>query len=255
MEVFFYILISTFLVSLIPFISALILLLKEEFFSKILLILVAFAAGTLIGSAFLHLLPEAIEATRGEEGSLLILFLYLILGFSFFYILETFIGWHHHHAREHPEVKMVKPVAYLILVSDGIHNFIDGLIIASSYILSFPLGVATTLAVAFHEIPQEVGDIGVLIHSGFKKTQALFFNFFSGVLAVFGGIIGFLLSGSLEGSMTFLLPLAAGAFIYTASSDLIPEIKHKDTPQRGLIYFFIFLFGIALMLAIKLLGE
>lgn len=240
------------MVSLIAFAGVIIFFLKENFLNKILLILVAFAAGALIGSAFFHLLPEAIKEIGVQEGSLLKLFLFLIFGFCSFYILENFIGWHHHHSKEHLEIK---PIGYLILVSDGVHNFIDGLIIAGAYLISFPLGIITTLTVAFHEIPQEVGDVGVLIHSGFKKVQALFFNFLSGVLAVLGGVIGFLLAEVIEGSMVFLLPFAAGAFIYIASSDLIPEIKQKGNPQRELLYFFIFLIGITLMFAIKLFGE
>ena len=265
MEIFLYILISTFLVSLIAFVGVIILFLKEEFLNRTLLILVAFSAGAFIGSAFLHLLPEAIEEMGVEEGSLLSLFLFLILGFCSFYILEEFIGWHHHHAKEHPEIGRIseqkgkvrspKSLGYLILISDGLHNFIDGLIIAGSYIISLPLGIATTLAVAFHEIPQEIGDFGVLIHSGFKKTTALLLNFLSGVLAVLGGIIGFLLSDAIQGSIVFLLAFAAGVFIYIASSDLIPEIKHEDKPKSSFLYFFIFLLGIFLMLLLKLFGK
>lgn len=266
MEVFFYILISTFLVSLIAFVGIIILFLKEKFLDKILLILVAFAAGSFLGSSFLHLLPEAVERIGTEEESLLKLFLFFILGFSTFYILENLIGWHHHHTKDHSEIglssferikeeHLVKPIGYLILISDGIHNFIDGLIIASSYVVSLPLGIATTLAVAFHEIPQEIGDFGVLVYSGFKKTRALVFNFLSGILAILGGFAGFLLSGIIEGSIVFLLPFAAGVFTYIASSDLVPEIKSRANHQRVLLYFFVFLAGITLMFALKLFGE
>ena len=144
------------------------------------------------------------------------------------------------------------PFSYLILVSDGIHNFIDGLIIAASFVVSFPIGIATTLAVALHEIPQEIGDFGVLIYGGIKRIQALFLNFLSAVLAIFGGFFGFLLSGKIGDSVVFLLPFAAGTFIYIASSDLLPEIKHKESFKRTLIHFFVFLLGIFLMLLVKL---
>jgi zinc and cadmium transporter len=257
MEVLFSILASTFFVSLIAFIGVVILFLKEEFLNRILLILVAFAAGALLGSAFLHLLPEAIEEVGSESNLLIPLFLFVIVGFFTFYILEHFIGWHHHHVKEHPEIyrislpekreKSLKPFGRLILISDGLHNFIDGLIIAGSYTLSLPLGIITTLAIALHEIPQEIGDFGVLIYSGFKKTTALFLNFFSGILAILGGIMGFFLTGIIDKSMVFLLPFAAGSFIYIASSDLIPEIKQKTGFRKSFFYFFIFLIGILLM--------
>jgi len=249
MSILFCILVSTFLVSLIAFIGILVLFLKEELLNKILLILVAFSAGALIGGAFLHLIPEAIEKVGIDEAALSNLFLYLIFGFCTFFILENFIRWHHHHAVSHPEIM---PFSYLILVSDGIHNFIDGLIIAASFVVSFPIGIATTLAVVLHEIPQEIGDFGVLIYGGFKKVKALFLNFLSAIFAIFGGFLGFLLSEKIGESIIFLLPFAAGTFIYIASSDLLPEIKHKESLKKSLVHFFVFLLGIILMLLMKL---
>ena len=249
MGILFCILVSTFLVSLIAFIGILVLFLKEELLNKILLILVAFSAGALIGGAFLHLIPEAIEKVGIDEAALLKIFLYLIFGFCTFFILENFIRWHHHHAIEHPEIM---PFSYLILVSDSIHNFIDGLIIAASFVVAFPIGIATTLAVVLHEIPQEIGDFGVLVYGGFKKVKALFLNFLSAIFAIFGGFLGFLLSEKIGDSIIFLLPFAAGNFIYIASSDLLPEIKHKESLKKSLIHFFVFLLGIVLMLLIKL---
>ena len=249
MDVFSYILISTFSISLIAFAGAAILFLKEKFLDRILLIFVSFAAGALIGGAFLHLIPEAIEEV-GLEDSLLKVFFYLLLGFCSFFILENFISWHHHHSKRHPEIKSF---SYLILVSDAIHNFIDGLIIAASFIVSVPLGVATALAVALHEIPQEIGDFGILVYSGFKKIKALFLNFISALSIVFGGIFGFLLSEKIGGSIVFLLPFAAGNFIYIAASDLIPEIKQKKQSLDSILCFFVFLLGVILMLLFKIL--
>jgi zinc and cadmium transporter len=136
MHVLFYIIISTFLISLIAFVGTLTLFLKEKLLNKILLILVAFSAGALIGGAFFHLIPEAIAKIGIEEILLLKIFLYLVLGFCIFFILEQFIKWHHHHAKDHPEIM---PFSYLILISDGIHNFIDGLIVAASFKVSFQL--------------------------------------------------------------------------------------------------------------------
>lgn len=247
MNILFYIIISTFLISLISFVGAAILFLKKELLDKVLLILVAFSAGALMGGAFFHLIPEAIE--KAGIGELLNIFLYLIFGFCLFFILENFIRWHHHHAKDHPEIM---PFSYLVLISDGVHNFIDGLIIAASFIVAVPIGIATALAVALHEIPQEIGDYGILVYGGIKRTKALFLNFLSALTVVFGGLVGFLLYEKIGGSIVFLLPFAAGNFIYIACSDLIPEIKHKTSTKKSIVHFFVFLFGIALMLLIKL---
>ncbi len=247
MTTLFYIIISTFLISLTAFAGTLTLFLKEKLLDKVLLILVAFSAGALMGGAFLHLIPEAIEKTESDQ--VFNLFLYLLFGFCTFFILENFIKWHHHHSREHPDIM---PFSYLVLISDGIHNFIDGLIIASSFMVSFSVGVTTTLMVALHEIPQEIGDFGILIYGGFKKLKALFLNFLSASTVIFGGIAGFLLSQKIGKSIIYLLPFAAGSFIYIASSDLVPEIKQQTSVKKSVIYFFVFLLGITLMLLIKL---
>lgn len=250
MSILFYILISTFLISLIAFIGALTLFLKEKLLDKVLPFLVAFSAGALLGGAFLHLLPETIAEVGLEEAMLLKIFLYLLFGFCIFFVLEQFISWHHHHATQHPEIA---PFSYLILVSDAIHNFIDGLIIAASFVIALPVGVVTALAVALHEIPQEIGDFGVLIYGGFKKNKALFLNFLSAVAVVLGGIIGFFLSSKIGNSVVFLLPFAAGNFIYIAASDLIPEIKKGKCSWGSAVCFSVFLLGIALMLLLKFL--
>ncbi len=240
-----YILIATILISLIAFVGTFTLFLKKSFLDRILLLLVSFSAGALIGGAFLHLLPEAVEGV-GEK-NLLNVFLYVIFGFCLFFVLEQFISWHHCHKTEH-----IASFSYLILISDGVHNFIDGLIIAASFIISLPVGIATTIAVALHEIPQEIGDFGILIYGGMSKKKALFLNFASALIAVLGGIIGFFLAGRIGGSIVYLLPFAAGNFIYIASADLIPEIKQKCELSKSLPHFLFFLFGIALMLILKL---
>jgi zinc and cadmium transporter len=249
MTIFLNIIIATFLISLVAFIGALTLFLKEKLLDKILLFLVAFSAGALIGGAFFHLIPEALEIV-GLENSLNI-FLYVILGFCAFFILENFIKWHHHHAREHPKIM---PFSYLILVSDAVHNFIDGLIIAASFVSSFSIGIITTLVVALHEIPQEIGDFGILIYGGIKKRRALFLNFLSAVSVVLGGAVGYFISEKVESLIFFLLAFAAGGFIYIASSDLIPEIKTRRAIKNSASYFLVFLLGITLMWFLKLLG-
>ncbi len=249
MNELFFIILFTFLVSLISFIGALSLFLKEKLLNKALLGLVAFSAGTLIGGAFLHLLPEAISEFGVDESSILNIFLYTLFGFVGFYILENYINWHHHHSLSHPEIKTF---SYLILFSDALHNFIDGLIIAASFLTDFSLGIVATSLIVFHEIPQEIGDFAVLVYSGFGRWRALFFNFFSGLTAVLGGLIGYFLIG-FSGTLNIVfLPLAAGAFIYIGSSDLIPEIKDKTDPQKSVINFLIFLSGILLTLLLKI---
>lgn len=239
------ILFATVLVSSISFIGLFFLFLRERILHRALLLSVAFSAGALMGAAFLDLLPEAIEAS----GSLRTVFAFLLLGFSTFFILEQFIGWHHHHSAQHPELK---PFSYLILASDGLHNFIDGIIIAGSFLASFPIGLASTLAVALHEIPQEIGDAGVLLYAGLKKKKALLLNFVSAMAAVLGGLFGFFFSAKL-GGIDFLLPFSAGSFIYIAASDLIPQIKEGGNLKRSLISFLVFLLGIVLIWALVLL--
>ncbi|MCK4440328.1 ZIP family metal transporter [Candidatus Bathyarchaeota archaeon] len=250
MSILIWIIGTTFLISLVAFVGALTLFLKEKFLKQILLILVAFSAGALIGGAFLHLMPEAIIKVGVNEASVLKVFLYLLLGFCIFFVLEQLVRWHHHHVITHPKIM---PFSYLILISDGIHNFIDGLIIAASFMVDFHIGIVTTLAVALHEIPQEIGDFGVLVYGGFERVRALILNYISAITVIFGGITGYLLYAWIGKSIVFLLPFAAGNFIYIASTDLIPEIRYKESLTKSLVRFCAFLAGMGLMLAVKLL--
>jgi len=237
------ILAATLAISLIAFVGILTFLLREELLNRALLVLVALSTGALLGGAFLHLIPEAIEQIGGGTD----IFLYLLLGFCLFFVLEQFLQWRHQHTATHG----VKPFSYLILVSDSVHNFIDGLVIAASFLSSYPLGIATTLAVALHEIPQELGDFGVLVYGGFGKGRALTFNFISALAAILGGIVGYFAYSLLQASIVYLLPFAAGNFIYIAAADLIPEIKHRVSLRRSIIHFCVFLVGIGIMLAVK----
>lgn len=249
MEALIWILGSTFAISSIAFVGALTLFLREKLLDKILLVLVAFSAGALIGGAFFHLIPEVIIEVGVNEVSLLNVFLYLLLGFCVFFILEQIISWHHHHATTHPQIM---PFSYMILVGDGIHNFIDGLVMGASFLVSFPIGIVTALAIASHEIPQEIGDFGVLVYGGFERFKALILNYASAITVIFGGITSYLLSAWIGEAIVFLLPFASGNFIYIASSDLIPEIKYKESLKKTLVRFLVFLTGMGLMLAIKL---
>lgn len=249
MPLLFYSLISAFFVSLLSFIGALALFLKEKTLNKILLLLVAFSAGALLGGAFLHLLPEALSESGGENQAVLKIFILLLCGFCFFYILEEFIKWHHHHSSVHPEAK---PFSYLILFSDAVHNFLDGIIIVASFAVSLPVALASVVVIVLHEIPQEIGDFGVLIYGGFKKRKALLLNFLSGLLALLGVLFGFLFVEKLGKAVVLVLSFAAGNFIYIACSDLIPEIKQGLSFKKSLTHFVIFLAGIALMFLMKL---
>ncbi len=217
-------LISVILVSLVSVVGILSLLLNDKKLTKILLYLVSFSAGSLFGDAFIHLIPEAIEGnSSGTLVSILIIF-----GILFSFAMERFLQWRHCHiptSSEHPH-----SFAYMNLFGDTIHNLIDGLIIGGSYLVNIPIGVATTLAVIFHEIPQEIGDFCVLIYGGFTKRKALWLNFLTALTAVIGALTAIILSSVLEGFVPVLIPFAAGNFIYIAGSDLIPELR-KDTPE------------------------
>ena len=235
METLLLILLSTFLVSLIAFIGILFLILKENLIDKILMILVSLSAGVLIGAAFLHLIPESIKFNEN-------IFIYVLIGFSLFFLIEKILHWRHCHDVE----CKIHSFAYMNLFGDAIHNFIDGLIIAASFLSDFSLGISTSLAIALHEIPQELSDFGVLIYGGFDKIKALFLNFLIALTAVAGGLIGYYLLNS-QSIIKFLLPFAAGGFIYIAASDLIPELRKEIDIKKAFLNFGIFILGIIIM--------
>jgi len=219
---------------------------KKERVKKISIFLVSFAAGALFVDAFFHLLPEAFT----ELGLGLTTSLYIILGILFFFILEKFLHWRHCHllpSREH-----VHPLATMNLVGDAFHNFIDGLLIGATYMVSIPLGISTTLAIILHEIPQEIGDFGVLIHAGFPISRALLFNLFSAISAVLGAIISLYIGPHVEGYAIFFLPITAGGFIYIAGSDLIPELKHEYGAISSFLQFILIILGISIMTLLAL---
>ena len=233
------ILLATFLVSLIAFVGILTFLMKKKLVDEILLALVALSAGALMGGSFFHLILESFELLSYEEISF-----FTLSGFVVMFFTEKVIHWRHCH-----EAKCkVHTFAYTNLIGDAVHNFIDGLIIAASFLSSFKLGIATAIAVILHEIPQEIGDFGVLVYAGFNKKKALLFNFLSALIAVFGGFFGYFIPS--EYIIKILLPFAAGGFIYIAASDLIPEIRKDVKIRRSLMEFGVFLLGILLMYAL-----
>jgi len=235
-------------VSLIAFVGIVFVGLKENILRRLLMALVGFASGTLLGGAFLHLLPETLK----ETDTMATPFYYVILGIVSFFALEKFLYWRHCHEEECP----VHTFVYLNLIGDGIHNFIDGMIIAATYIISFKsgnyqLGFATTLAVVFHEIPQEIGDFGVLIYGGFSKRKALTYNFISALTAILGAVTTYYLA-YLQSIEALLVPFAAGGFIYIAATDLMPELHKKSQANASLIQLLAIVLGIGLMAYLKI---
>lgn len=241
-------LISTLIISLISLAGVMTFFIKNSALSKLSLYLVGFSTGALIGGAFLHLLPEAVESTTEE----LLPYIMLIIGISIFFALERFMKWHHCHNEGECAVHTF---TYMSLVGDGLHNFIDGLIIVSAFAASPELGIASTIAVAAHELPQELGDFGVLIHGGFTRTKALFWNFMSSLTAILGAIVGYQLINLFENISSLLLPFAAGGFIYIAMSDLIPELHKEPKIAKSAFNYLIFALGILFMYFIKIYFE
>ena len=239
------IVLSSVAMALISLVDLFTLILQEKVLKKIILPLVAFSAGALLGGAFLHMIPEAII----ENGEVENIFIWVLIGFSLFFLLEQFVHWHHCHKvpSEHK-----RPVTYLILIADGVHNFIGGLAIAGAFLIDIKVGMVTWLAAAAHEIPQELGDFGILIHGGWEKKKALFFNFLSALTVVFGALVAYFLSTKIN--VSFLLPLAAGNFIYIACSDLIPEVKHGCSIKNNILHFIFFLIGILLIFLVKFIS-
>lgn len=213
------ILCATALVSMTALVGVLLLGMNERLLRRTSFVLVAFASGALVGGAFFHLLPEAMNLAG--EGTLAM----AAIGILFFFALEKWLCWRHCHN----VTCDVHGFTYVTLLGDGIHNFIDGVVIAAAFLKSPELGVVTTSVVVFHEVPQELGDFGVLIHGGFSKTRALWFNLLTGLTAMAGGAVGYFLSEQSGRLQPHLLAFTAGGFIYTALADLIPEL-HK---QRG----------------------
>ncbi len=235
---------ASIIISLISLVGVIGLLLKETLLKRALIFLVAFGAGGLIGGAFLHLLPEAVENT--DEPATV--FLFTLVGFIAFFFLERYFFWRHCHEGKCD----VHAFTYLNLWGDGVHNFIDGLIVGTSFIVSIPFGCATSLAIILHEIPQELGDFGVLIYGGFSKAKALLFNFLSAATAILGTVIGYYFAGQVGAFSQVLLPLAAGGFIYIAACDLIPELHKQPNSRSATFSLIVFLIGILMMFALKM---
>ena len=256
MEVISWVFGATFFVSLISFVGVSTLTLKKEFLMKTLLIIVAFAAGALIGVAFFDIIPEALAASKAAP-------IYIVSGILVFFSVERFIGWHHahhehdidpksHHKEDHDKYHH-KPFIYTNLIADGIHNFLDGTLIAASFIANIPLGITTTIAVALHEIPQEIGDFAILIHGGLSVRWALAFNFISAITATIGGLFVVYLSSAgswIQNINPILLGIGGGGLLYLALTDILPEINKENEWKKSLAQFVFLLAGLLIVYSI-----
>lgn len=251
---------SVFIVSLVSLVGIAAFSLREVLLRRALFALIGLAAGALLGDAIIHLIPESLEAIGDER-----LFGVSVLGgIVAFFILEKVLRWHHaHHGAEeehegHEQYETGSHdtkvhLAPMVIIADGLHNMIDGAVIAASFLVSPALGFATTLAVFLHEIPQEISDYALLIHSGYSRGKALFFNFLSGLTALVGAGVVLIIGDSIESLGAYAAAVTAGAFIYLAASDLIPELNKSASVRRSTIEISAFLIGITLMLALTFL--
>ncbi len=248
-----YILFSVIVISLISLIGVMFLGFKSETIKRLVILFVSFAAGTMLGDVFIHLIPEYIE----EYSFTLVSSLLFLSGIIMMFIIEKILHWHHCHLEE-DDLKencdnQIHPFAIMNLVGDFFHNFLDGVVIASSYLISVPVGIATTIAVALHEIPQEISDYAVLVHGGFSRFGALLSNFLTSLSAILGAILTYFLSSRIEGLVYYLIPISGGALMYIAMSDLIPQL-HKETGLKtSLLQTLFFILGVLVMLSLILM--
>ena len=246
MDVWIYTIVSVLIISFISLIGVFTLSLRVDWVKKITLFLVSFAVGGLFGDAFIHLLPETFrDANSGLMSSL-----YVIIGFLIFFVLEKFLRWRHCHVPSHQHTH---PVVTMNLVSDGVHNLIDGVLVGASFSVSIPIGITTSLAIVLHEIPQEIGDFGVLVHCGLTAKRALLFNFLSGLVAVIGAVASLVIGPHIQGYSEALLPITAGGFLYIAGSDLIPELQHDVKVSTSLWQFVGIILGVSIMALMTLI--
>lgn len=247
MSLFLWIIVSGVAMSAIALVGSVTLLLSDSALRRTILPLVAFAAGSLIGGAFFHMIPASIAATSNP----LMTFVWVTLGFLVFFVLEQFLHYHHCH-RASADCR--QPLTYLVLIGDGLHNFLGGLAVAGAILTDLRLGAVTWLAAVAHEVPQELGDFAVLIHGGWPKMRALVLNLLSGSTFLLGSILAYMASFRVE--VFFLVPFAAGNFLYIGASDLVPEVnKHREF-WMNVILFVAFVSGLVTLLVIRLtLGE
>lgn len=244
-QIWLYTLSSVVAVSLISLIGIVSLGVRQERLERILFYLVSFSAGALLGDAFIHLLPEIMggDAALRNGG-------YVLAGIVLFFALERIFLWHHSHG---PHKEEIHAVVYLTIVGDALHNFLDGVAIAASFLAGIPIGIATTIAVIFHEIPQEIGQFAILVHGGWSRKKALAYNFFSALAAIVGALSVLFFAKSFTEAPALLLGLGAAGFIYVAMSDLIPELQKESRLRQSVLQLVWMLAGIGVMALLLLL--
>jgi zinc and cadmium transporter len=239
---------SVLALSLVSLIGILTISVREERLQSAIFVMVSLAVGAMFGDGFLHLLPEVFAS----EGPSLRASIYMLAGLLAFFLLEKFLLWRHEHLPQHAHG--IHPVGYMNIAADALHNFIDGLLIGASYLVSMQVGLGTTLAVLLHEIPQEIGDFGIMLHAGFSRRKALLVNFGTATLAFLGVVVAMLAGARMADFPSIVLPLAAGGFLYIAGSDLVPELHKERNPSKSAIQFLAIGIGVSLMLLLRVLG-
>ena len=236
------------IVSTISLVGIFTLSLQEKILNKALKTMVAFATGALLGDVFIHILPEITEESKFNLQTSA----EVLLGIILFFLLEKFIHWHHcHHPERHHKIQ---PVAWLNLIGDGFHNLLDGMIITASFLISLPIGISTSLAVILHEIPQEIGDFAILVHSGLKPSKALLLNFLSALTSLLGIGLFLIIGEYIDNFSLIMLPITAGGFIYIAGSDLIPELHKHSSTKDSILQLIGIICGILIMVYLKTVG-
>ncbi|MDA1316608.1 MAG: ZIP family metal transporter [bacterium] len=243
MSILFYTVVASFITSLVSLVGIAFLFRSSASYESTSKHMVSFAAGVLIATAFMNILSEALH--EGETSAILFI---TLMGIIFSFLMERFVLWYHHH---HNDMHNIKPSAYLVIVGDTIHNFIDGIAIAATFSVSVPLGIITTLAIISHELPQEIADFMILVRSGFSRQKALMYNFLTALTAVIGGVIGVYMVNTFTSALPFALALTAGIFIYISAADLIPELHEDHDRNKPIQQVIPFLFGIALIVLLS----
>jgi zinc and cadmium transporter len=232
------------LMTAIALVGSVTLMLRDSTLKKLLLPLVSFAAGSLIGGALFHMIPTSLR-----DMPALVALGWVALGFLLFFALEQFLHWHHCHRAS---AGCRRPLGYLILVGDALHNFLGGVAIAGVFLVDVRLGVAAWIAAAAHEVPQELGDFGVLVHAGWSRRAALLFNVLSGSTFLLGGLVAY--GASLAVDVRPLVPFAAGNFLYIGASDLVPEVNRAHSLAANLLHFTVFAAGLGVLFALAAAG-
>jgi zinc and cadmium transporter len=246
-----YALLSVLAVSAVSLIGIAAIPLTPRSVNRIVFVSVSLAAGAMFGDAFIHVIPESFA----KQDRAITTATYLLSGVFSFFVLEKFLRWRHSHQINGRASSAIEPVGYLNLFADALHNFIDGMLVGAVYSVSLSGGIATTFAIIMHEVPQELGDFGVLLHAGFSRGRALALNFVSGLLAIVGAVVSLIASRFLISFSEAMLPFTAGAFIYIAGCDLLPELQKEHKASRSVVQLVALLLGVSLMYLIAWIGR